>query len=162
MPDKLVLGDFILKKMAGKGGWTYVELPSLPQNTKRAFGMIKVKGQIDTYSIKQFNIMPMGNGNLFLPVKAEIRKAIKKQEGDTVSVSLELDNDPVEIPEEFLLCLLESPHAHEFFFTLTETNQNSYLDYIYVAKRIETRVNRIAKTIVRLEKGLRSYDLENP
>lgn len=40
----------------------------------------------------------MGNGKLFLPVKAEIRKKIKKAEGDKVHVILYPDNEPLEVP----------------------------------------------------------------
>ncbi|WP_439506057.1 DUF1905 domain-containing protein [Sediminibacterium sp.] len=50
------------------------------------------------------DLMPMGNGYLFLPVKAEIRMNIKKQAGDYVKLVLFADNLLIEIPEELIQC----------------------------------------------------------
>ncbi len=100
------------------------------------------------------------NGNLFLPLKAEMRKKIGKGEGDWVHVILYADNSPIVIPEEFLVCLLDAPRAYAFFKTLTESAQKHFIDWIYEAKRLETKVNRISKTIERLEKGLKMYDVD--
>jgi hypothetical protein len=41
-----------------------------------------VRGTIDDFEIRKYHLMPMGNGKFFLPVKAEIRKKIKKEAGD--------------------------------------------------------------------------------
>ncbi|CAN5681274.1 hypothetical protein BH10BAC2_BH10BAC2_03340 [soil metagenome] len=72
--------------------------------------------------------MPMGSGKLFLPVKAEIRKKIKKQEGDMVHVILYPDNEPMAAPEEFKICLKDEPAADEFFQGLTEGEQKFYVE----------------------------------
>ena len=104
--------------------------------------------------------MPIGNGNLFLPVKAAIRKVIKKEAGDVVHVILYADNTPLSIPDELMVCLLDAPNAHTFFMSLTETHQKAYIDWIYDAKRLETKVNRIAKTIEKLEIGLKFNEKE--
>ncbi len=102
--------------------------------------------------------MPMKNGNMFLPLKKAMRKIIKKEEGDLVHIQLFLDDSIVEIPDEFLVCLLESPKAHQFFLTLSESNKKYYIDWIWESKRLETKVERMAKTIDRLENGLKLYD----
>ena len=101
--------------------------------------------------------MPMGNGKLFLPVKAEIRKKIGKKEGDWVNIILFADNTPTEIPEELLLCLLEDPTAHLIFLSYSDGEQKAYVDWIYSAKTDETKVERIAKTLNRLTKGQKFY-----
>lgn len=101
--------------------------------------------------------MPMGNGLLFLPVKAEIRKLIGKGDGDMVKVVLYPDADPLDIPEDFLQCLRDEPKALVFFKTLPETEQSSYINWIYDAKKIETRIDRMAKAINKLERGLKRY-----
>ncbi len=59
--------------------------------------------------------MPIGNEMLGLSVRAEIRKKIKKEAGDYVHVILYLDDEPLEIPEELLVCLLGEPEAWRFF-----------------------------------------------
>lgn len=78
----LVNQKFLLKKIPGKGGWTYADLPGIAQNKNAPFGWVKVRGTIDGFEIRKYHLMPYGEGKLFLPVKAEIRKKIKKQEGD--------------------------------------------------------------------------------
>lgn len=117
-------------------------------------------GTIDDYEIKQYHLMPMGDGRLFLPVKAEIRKKIKKQEGDWVHVTLYPDDSQLEIPGELLLCLEDEPKALKYFNSLTESEKKYYVQWIYSAKRIETKTNRIAKSIDRLARGLKLYEKE--
>ncbi len=102
--------------------------------------------------------MPSGNGTLLLAVKAEIRKKIKKQAGDYVHIILYPDNEPLEIPEEFLLCLRDDIEALEFFNTLSEEDCYQYLKWIYSAKTDEIKVDRIAKTLTRLSKHQKFTD----
>jgi uncharacterized protein YdeI (YjbR/CyaY-like superfamily) len=102
----------------------------------------------------------MGNGLLFLPVKAEIRKKIKKQAGDEVRVILYPDSDAIEVPEELLLCLQDEPEALRFFNSLSESEKKFYIQWIYSAKKEETKIDRLAKTINRLLKKMKLYDVE--
>ena len=74
--------------------------------------------------------MPMGNGNLFLPVKAEIRKKIKKEAGDLVHVKLYLDASLLVIPQELIDCLNEYPKAMEFYESLTQSEKRLYLNWV--------------------------------
>ena len=161
MDKPVVNQQYLVKKFEGKGGWTYTEIPEIPQAKKVPFGWVTVRGTIDGYEIKQYKLMPMGNGIMFLPLKADIRKKIGKGEGDWVHVILYLDDTPLVIPEEFLVCLLDAPRAYTYFKTLTESAQKHYIDWIYEAKRLETKVNRISKTIERLEKGLKMYEYDD-
>lgn len=150
--------EYLLEKFPGKGGWTYARIPEIAQDKHNHFGWVKVKGSIDGHEIKQYNLMPMGNGNLFLPVKAEIRKKIKKEAGQKVRVILYKDEDAPEIPAEFRLCLEDEPRAFKFFGTLSDSEQNHYIQHIYSAKKEETRALRMAQAINRLSQGLKRYD----
>lgn len=154
----LVDKKYLLEKFPGKGGWTFARIPEIAQDKKAHFGWVKVKGTIDGYALSKYHLMPMGNGNLFLPVKSEIRKHIKKKEGDTVHVILYPDNEPLEVPEEMLICLQEEPKALKFFNTLSESERKFYIQWVYSAKKEETKINRLAKTINRLLQGLKMYD----
>ena len=158
MDIPLVDKKYLLEKYPGKGGWTYAEIPEIPKPGNTPFGWIKVKGSIDNYEFKNYHLMPMGNGKLFLPVKSEIRKKIGKKEGDWVNVRLYRDNEPIEIPEELLLCLLEDPVAHRTFLSYSDGEQKAYINWIYSAKTDVTKVERIAKTLNRLIKGQKFYD----
>ena len=161
MEKPLVNKKCILEKFPGKGGWTFAKIPEIPQDKKAHFGWVKVRGTIDDFEIRKYHLMPMGNGNLFLPVKAEIRKKIKKQEGDLVHIILYIDNEPLKVPDEMFLCLQDEPKALKFFNSLSESEQNFYIKYIYSAKKEETKIDRLAKTINRLLKGEKFYALNS-
>lgn len=149
----LVDRKYILEKFPGKGGWIYAAIPEISQNKKAPFGWVKVKGRIHGYEIKNYKLMPMGNGQLFLPVKAAIRKKIGKGQGDWIHVTLFADNAPTEIPEELLLCLKDAPTAYQNFLCFTDGQQKEYIDWIYSAKTDDTRINRIVETLNRIERG---------
>ena len=156
----LVDNKYKLQKFPGKGGWTYVVISEIPKDQHAHFGMVRVKGKIDNYEIKQYNLMPMAGGTLFLPIKAGIRKIINKREGDSVHIILYPDNSTVEIPAELEICLRDEPSAYETFMSYTDSEKKAFIDWIYSAKREETKISRIAKTMYKLQRKLRLYDLE--
>lgn len=143
----------VLEKFPGKGGWTFARLPGVRQDKKNPFGWRKVKGFIDGVEVKQYHLMPIGEGQLFLPVKAAIRKKIRKAEGDAVHVRLFEDHATLHISEEFLLCLEEEAYAKESFFNLSAQRQRKVVDKIYAAKSGDLIVERIAFAINKLAEG---------
>ena len=147
---QLVNKVYLLEKYPGKGGWTYAAILEVLQDKHSHFGWVRVKGSIDGYEIKNYHLMPMGNGTLFMPVKAEIRKKIGKKEGDWVRIILYEDNGVTDIPDEFALCLKSDEVAFNRFLSLSESEKKEYVDWIYSAKKEDTRVERIAKTLNKL------------
>ena len=143
----LVNQQYILEKYPGKGGWTYAAIPEVLQDKSSHFGWVRVRGSIDDFEFSNFHLMPMGNGKLFLPVKAEIRKKIKKKEGDWVKIILYADHTPTTIPEELLLCLDDEPKAKQAFLKITDGEKKAIIDWIYSAKKEETKIERIVKAI---------------
>ena len=154
----LVNKKYKLEKFKGKGGWTYACIPEITQDKNAPFGWVRVKGSIDGHEIKSYHLMPMGNEQLFLPVKAAIRKKIGKEAGDWVHVVLYPDNEPVEVPDELLHCLEDEPASLKFFNTLSDSEKKYYIVWIYSAKKEETRIRRMATTINRLAGRLKMYD----
>ncbi len=144
-----------LEKIPGKGGWIYCRIPEILPSKKNPFGWVCVKGTIDTYSIKSYHLMPFGNGELFLPIKAEIRKTLKKKVGDYVEICLYKDDDPLVIPEELILCLQDDPEIYNTFIKMEDYQKRTIIKKIYSAKRLETRVNRIASLMTEIKNVIR-------
>jgi hypothetical protein len=157
----LVHKKCLLEKFEGKGGWTFTKIAGVKKIKGGKFGFRKVRGFIDDYEFRKFHLMPTKEGGLFLPVKAEIRKKINKKDGDWVTVILYPDDEPIDLPDELRMCLEDEPAAHAFFMKLSESEQKYYIQWIYSAKKEETKIDRMASTINRLSKGLKLYAKED-
>jgi bifunctional DNA-binding transcriptional regulator/antitoxin component of YhaV-PrlF toxin-antitoxin module len=158
MEKLLVNSQYKIEKQAAKFGWHFVVISEIATKHRNKLGLVRVKGFVDDYEIKQFNLLPMKDGNMLFPIKEQIRKKIGKKEGDFVQIQLFTDNSEIVIPLEILESLEQSPKAFRFFNSLSDSNQKYYIDWIAEAKKPETKVERMLKTIEKLEKGVRFWD----
>jgi hypothetical protein len=133
-----------------KTGWTYIEIPAdiaqqMKPGNKKSF---RVKGMLDGLAIKGMALMPMGEGNFIMALKAGVRKEIHKRAGAMLQVRLEEDKDfKVEMPDDLKECFEFEPEAFGFFNSLAKSHREYFIKWIDGAKTSETRAKRIVNTV---------------
>lgn len=133
-----------------KTGWSYIEIPAdiaqqLKPGNKKSF---RVRGMLDALPVCGMALMPMGEGNFIMALKAEVRKGIRKNAGAMLQVRLAEDTDyKVEMPADLQECFDFEPDALEFFNTLAKSHRDYFIKWIDSAKTKETREKRIVNTI---------------
>jgi len=133
-----------------KTGWTYIEIPAdiaqqLKPGTKTSF---RVRGMLDNFPVNGMALMPMGEGNFIMALKADVRRGIRKNAGAMVNVSIEEDVDyKVSIPDDLQECFDFEPDAVEFFNSLPKSHREYFIKWINQAKTTETRAKRIVNTV---------------
>ncbi len=133
-----------------KTGWTYLPIPAvvaceIKPNNKLGF---RVKGFLDGTAINGMALVPMGEGDFILPVKAALQKVIGKRKGAMVKIQLEIDHDfKIEMPADLAECFADEPEALQNFIKLPKSHQHYYFNWINGAKTDATRAKRIAATL---------------
>ncbi len=148
-----------IKKFGSKGektGWTYFEVPAdiaqeLKPGNKKEF---KVKGKLDIYTIKRTSLIPMGGGVFIMALNAEMRKAIRKNEGAMLEVQLTEDKSDFVFNADFIECLKDEPPAHLFFQSLTGSHQRYFSKWIDSAKTDATKTKRIVMAVNALARSM--------
>ena len=139
-----------------KTGWTYFVIPGdIAQQIKPGCKKIyRVKGKLDNYKISSIAIMPMGDGSFIMPVNAVMRKAIGKRKGAIITATLEADDKPLELNEDFMACLNDEPAALEHFNSLSGSHRNYFNKWIDTAKTEPTKTKRIAMAVSALSRRM--------
>jgi len=136
---------------AGKGG-AYV---TVPFDVEKEYGKKRVK-VLATFDGEPYrgSLIRMGTPSHILGVQKAIRTKIGKSIGDTIEVTVEEDTAKREviIPKDLKKALIENTGAMDLFTHLAYSHQREYVEWIGKAKRLETRQDRIADTIVRMFK----------
>lgn len=137
------------EKQGEKTGWTYIVVPAhianqIKPNTRTSF---RVKGKLDEFLIEQVALLPMGEGDFIIPINGSMRKGIRKEEGATLDVTLELDDSGFKVSDDLLICLEDEPAALEKFNSLSPGHQRYFSNWIEDAKTIETKTRRISQAV---------------
>ncbi|GAB3705060.1 hypothetical protein GCM10027592_37060 [Spirosoma flavus] len=160
----------ILQKFGEKGDktrWTYIEIPiaiseELKPGHKKSF---RVKGTLEDYPIRQIALLPLGRsveritdgleGGFMLPINAAMRRGMgKHDEGATIRVTLEVDDQPLPQSADLLACLTDDPDAKRQFDSLPKSHQQYFSNWIEDAKTPETKETRLVQAIRGLAMGM--------
>ncbi|HLI92749.1 MAG TPA: YdeI/OmpD-associated family protein, partial [Puia sp.] len=106
------------------------------------------------YAISKVALLPMGEGDFIMPLKAAVRKAIRKQKGAKLIVELELDKAVIRPPKELMDCLADEPAALAHFNSLPRSHQNYFGNWVQQAKTAGTRAKRIACVVTAMSRKL--------
>jgi bifunctional DNA-binding transcriptional regulator/antitoxin component of YhaV-PrlF toxin-antitoxin module len=126
----------------------------IPFDVEKVFGAkrIPVRGTINGAEFRS-TIMRM-NGQFMMAVPQKLREAANATGGDTIEVVIERDTLEriIEPTEDLAKALNENSDAEAIWRKLSFTHKKEYVLAIESAKRLETRVRRIEKTIEELLK----------
>ena len=145
--------DTIILQFAAQGektGWSYIEVPAdlaqqLKPGNKQSF---RVKGLLDDYAFTGMALIPMGSGNFIMALKADVRRAIRKNKGAMLKVRLEEDAEfKIDMPQDLQECFDFEPEAFDFFNGLAKSHRNYFIKWIESAKTSETRAKRVVNTV---------------
>ncbi len=145
-----------LARFPGKGGWTYAPVGVLAGKPKTHFGVLKVRGRMDEVVLDACHLMPMGQGQRFLPVNAALRKQLGKQAGDIVQLQLFAVEDVAEpgiALADFIECLAEVPAALRAFQELGPTQQQAWLRWVNEVRTDQQQISRVESALVQLAQG---------
>ena len=131
---------------------TFFEVPlDVPAIFGRARPPVRVTIGDHTYR----STIAVYGGRYFLPLNRQNREAAGVAAGERVTVELEADLEErtVEVPDDLRAALDGDDEARSAFESLSYSHRKEYADWIVEAKRDETRLRRIAKTLERLRAG---------
>ena len=127
----------------------------VPEKVVAALGSSKrppVRATINGYTYRS-TVAVMG-GKFMLGISNEVRKSAGVEAGQTVDIDLELDTETreVPIPPDFAAALARDAKAKKFFDGLSYSKKLRLVIPIDI-KNVETRKERIAKTVQGLREG---------
>ena len=113
-------------------------------------GRIPVQATFDGVRYRG-SVVSMGGPDKVIGILKSIRAEIGKEPGDTVAVTLELDDSTrkVDVPDD-LRAALDGAGARKAFDALSFSHQREHVLWIEEAKRADTRARRIAATVERI------------
>lgn len=128
---------------------TYFEVPlDIPELYGRARPPVRVKIGDHTYR----STIAVYGGRYYLPLNRANRTAAGVAAGQTVTVEIDVDEEPrtVHVPEDLRNALAADAEAAAAYEGMSYSHRREYVDWIADAKRAETRRRRIEKTLERL------------
>ena len=141
--------DAEIKRLEGKIQWSVFYFPEAAVECFGSKGNIPVKITVDGHP---FDHMLLGSRNgHYLVYNEFIRRAVGKDMGDIVHVTLEKDDQPrVFAVPSYLETILRDSGVLEIFLKQPDYLKREQVNIIELAKKEETKMNRIQKLIEEL------------
>ena len=141
----------MLQYIPGNGAWTYQLIIPNTKDIKGKWGDLKVSGTIDGYEIKNKYLGPLKNSDKKMSINSEIRNAINKDGGDTVIVTLYLENQTEKNDSSEILECFNDAQVLNIFKRLDKIEQTDILNEIWTVATDHQKAEKIIKAIENLE-----------
>ena len=130
---------------------SFVRIPINIEETFGTKGQVKIHASFDGVPYRGV-LANMGQGYHVIGVRKDIRKAIAKEVGDKVKVTIQHDIDErtVDMPPQLVKLLKLNAAAKKFYESLSYTNRKEYAVWISSAKKSETLEKRLSQTLTKL------------
>jgi len=134
-----------------EGAWVV-----FPHDLKETYGIGNLVPIVATFDGIEYqgSIAKMGGRSLLL-VRKDIRERLGKGKDDMVEVTVTVDATPrvIDVPKDLQKALAGSSKSKAAFEKMSYSHQREYTQWIESAKRVETRVARVAKAVEMLAEG---------
>jgi len=147
MNTPLINKHYTIEKMAGKGGWSFVVISEIPTTEKGPLGLIRVSGFIDTYELKQFNLLPLKNGSMMLPLKTAVRKKSAKKKAIQFMWSCMQMIRPWWFPMKSWFVWKNRRKRYNFFYRFPTATENITLTGLKMRKKLKPKLTEFLKPL---------------
>ena len=140
----------LLKKHAA----SEAALFTVPFDVTKVFGargQVPVRITVNGFPFRG-TIFPVGDGTHYMVVNREVRAGARVKGGDTVTITMERDDEPrtVTPPPDLARALAANRAAQEAWDRLSYTHKKEHARSVEEAKRPETRARRVEKAVEQL------------
>jgi bifunctional DNA-binding transcriptional regulator/antitoxin component of YhaV-PrlF toxin-antitoxin module len=125
---------------------------TIPFDVEKVFGAKRVPVRVSINGAEYRSTIMKMNGKYMMAIPKFFREAANISAGERISVTMEKDTEKrtVEVPQD-LAEALKNAEFTDVFAKMSFTHQKEYVKAVEDAKREETRVRRIEKTIKMLK-----------
>lgn len=138
----------------GKGSWTFhIKIPNTHHISGR-WGYLKVSGYIDHYRIDAKNLFTIKGQDKLLSINQEIRTALNKSAGDTVTLNLYLTQPKQSISESQILETFRDSGVLAQYEKLSVEEKNKIFENVQSQISEDLQVKMLIKYIEKLERNI--------
>ena len=143
----------LVKRKEG-GDVCSIDIPFDVEQTFGARGRVPVRGTLNGAPFRS-SAFRMGGDCHFMVVNRQMREAAGVSGGETVPVVMERDDEPrvINPPADFARALKGNKEARATWDKLSYTHQREHVEHIEEAKKPETRLRRVEKSVELLAAG---------